>query len=250
MVGGFEVDSQLPPPGDSYRPFATENRHQHTSWFFAAADAAMIRLRQVLSALYFVLLLPAVNGWGKGDVHRGKELYASCIPCHGTDGGGNVANSTPRLTNQHAWYLVRQLKNFKKGLRGYHTNDVYGIQMRVLADALEDDAVVDDVVAYIQTLDSPESPPSVGGNPKRGKAHYKACRSCHGGRGEGKKSLFTPRINHQHDWYLLRQLMNFRGDFRGTHPTDNYGGRMWAAARAIPDDETVRDIVGYVKSLD
>ena len=204
-----------------------------------------------LSMLTLVLTaLLCGDSWGQSDPRRGEALYASCVACHGADGGGNITNNTPRISGQHAWYLTRQLKNFKNGLRAYATNDTYGTQMRACAGTLKDDAAINDVVAYIQTLDSPESAPSLAGDPKKGKSLYRSCRSCHGGGADGKKSLLTPRINHQHDWYVYRQLMNFRRDYRGTHPRDNAGGRMWAAARAIPDDEAVADIVAYLKTLD
>jgi cytochrome c oxidase subunit 2 len=208
-----------------------------------------VKYRRILGVLCFALVL-AVDGWGKGDVKRGEDLYAMCVSCHGADGGGNVTNSTPRLSGQYAWYLVRQLKNFRTDKRGYDASDVYGKQMRDIAKTLKNNAAISDVVAYIRTLESPESPPSLEGDPEKGKTHYKSCLGCHGARGEGRRQLFTPRINHQHDWYVLRQLLNFRRDFRGTHPSDGYGGRMWAAARAIPDDETLRDIVAYLKTLD
>jgi len=54
------------------------------------------------------------------------------------------------------WYLRRQLTLFKQedraGRRGGHPEDIYGDQMYLLAGLLKDDAAIDDVIAYINTL--------------------------------------------------------------------------------------------------
>ena len=70
-------------------------------------------------ALFVAYMALPVAMCGKGDIQRGEQLYMTCTACHAGDGGGIQVNSTPRLVDQHDWYLVRQLKNFKKGLRGY-----------------------------------------------------------------------------------------------------------------------------------
>ncbi len=43
---------------------------------------------------------------------------------------GNLALNSPRLADQDDWYLVRQLQNYKSGLRGSNPKDVYGMQMK------------------------------------------------------------------------------------------------------------------------
>ena len=50
------------------------------------------------------------------------------------------------------WYLVRQLENFQHGIRGTHRQDYYGWQMATMADSLKDERSINDVVAYINTL--------------------------------------------------------------------------------------------------
>ena len=50
-------------------------------------------------------------------------------------------------------YLVRQLENFQHGVRGTHRQDYYGWQMATMADSLKDERSINDVVAYINTLD-------------------------------------------------------------------------------------------------
>ena len=50
------------------------------------------------------------------------------------------------------WYMVTQLKNFRKGVRGAHAKDPYGPQMISMAAILTDDKSINDVVGYINTL--------------------------------------------------------------------------------------------------
>jgi cytochrome c oxidase subunit 2 len=87
-----------------------------------------------------------------GNVERGEELYAVCAACHGADGSGNEQLNAPALRGQFDWYLVRQLNNYQKGLRGTNPNDTYGAQMVPIVKSLADDQDIIDVVAYINTL--------------------------------------------------------------------------------------------------
>lgn len=88
----------------------------------------------------------------KGDAGKGKILYATCAACHGAQGEGNVAQKAPRLIGQHAWYMKRQIHNFKDGLRGAHPKDVEGKMMMPMAMLLPNDQAIDDVITYIQSL--------------------------------------------------------------------------------------------------
>lgn len=88
-----------------------------------------------------------------GDAERGRSLYLTCGACHGREGQGIWALNAPRLADMSDWYLVRQLQNFQQGIRGAHRRDYYGWQMAVMADSLKDDRSINDIVAYINTLD-------------------------------------------------------------------------------------------------
>ena len=43
--------------------------------------------------------------------------YEQCTVCHGSQLKGNVNIGAPRLTGLSQWYIERQLKKFKHGLR-------------------------------------------------------------------------------------------------------------------------------------
>jgi cytochrome c oxidase subunit 2 len=97
--------------------------------------------------------MPEVPRSIDGDIELGKQAYETCIPCHGEFGQGAQALDAPRLSNQHDWYTVRQIDNFRKGIRGSHQNDIYGAQMRIMSQMLESDERVRAVAAYIATLE-------------------------------------------------------------------------------------------------
>ena len=88
-----------------------------------------------------------------GDVDRGQHLYQTCGTCHGLNGEGNYATNSPRLRGQEDWYLKRQLQNFISGIRGTHRQDLFGPQMRSMSRMLRSEEDINDVVAYINTLE-------------------------------------------------------------------------------------------------
>lgn len=88
----------------------------------------------------------------KDDTTNGRNLYATCGACHGSDGRGVQAMNAPRLSGMSDWYLVTQLKNFKQGIRGAHPDDKYGPQMASMAAILADDQATNGLVAYINTI--------------------------------------------------------------------------------------------------
>ena len=86
-----------------------------------------------------------------GNLERGAELYRDCANCHGADGMG-IAMNAPRMTGISDWYLLKQLNNFKVGIRGTHPADLHGKQMGFMARMLLNDQDMRDVVAYINAL--------------------------------------------------------------------------------------------------
>ena len=116
----------------------------------------LMKFRGIILVIVFLattaLFLQAGEGQASGDVSKGKSYYTVCITCHGQNAEGYRALNSPKLAGQHDWYLIRQLQNFKSGVRGGHPQDIYGLQMRPMAQTLADDQAIQDVVAYIKTL--------------------------------------------------------------------------------------------------
>jgi cytochrome c oxidase subunit 2 len=88
-----------------------------------------------------------------GDIARGARLYASCAACHGSNAEGNKVLNAPGLRGQSDWYLVRQLEKFRSGVRGGKPGDIYGAQMQASVSVLPDETAINDVVAYINSLE-------------------------------------------------------------------------------------------------
>ena len=88
-----------------------------------------------------------------GDLESGKTLYFDyCSACHGDKAQGDVQFNAPRLAGMTDWYMLGQMYKFRDGRRGAHEDDIYGAQMVASAQILENDAEIEDVIAYINTL--------------------------------------------------------------------------------------------------
>jgi len=183
------------------------------------------------------------------DVAAGKALFAACAACHGAQAQGNVAMNAPRLNGQGAWYLERQLRQFKAGVRGAHEKDQFGKMMAPMAATLVDEAAIADVAAYIAGLpDAPRPAATVHGDADRGSRHFATCAACHGADARGNFATNAPRLQGASDWYLARQLKNFRDGVRGAHPGDAYGGQMALIAGMLVDDAEISDMVAYLNT--
>ncbi len=122
-------------------------------------------------AKYFASRTPAhtADTSTGGDVKHGQALYQVCSACHGSTGGGSAELNSPALVGQSASYLVRQLENYRRGIRGTNDADIFGKQMQpIVAATLTKGQDSADVVAYIETLEgaatqsSREAPPAKG----------------------------------------------------------------------------------------
>ena len=215
-----------------------------------AARSIVTRSLLALACLGAVALpLPAAAA--EADAAKGKGHYAICQTCHGTKAEGQQAFHAPRLAGQHAWYVARQLESFRGGVRGYHPQDVYGQQMRGMAGTLADQGAVNDVSAYVATLAAPRPARSVqGGDAQRGKALFGICATCHGQAAQGSEPQGAPRLAGQHDWYLVKQLDDFRAGYRGAQSDDARGAAMAAMANTLPDRQAVLDVVTYINTLE
>ena len=200
-----------------------------------------------------ILSLAALSispAYGDGDATRGETYFAVCAACHGADGAGNQELHAPNLTGQYDWYLARQLRNTIAGIRGTDPRDEYGAQMRSMALSLNGDQAVDDVVAYILTLDHVPAATTGGGDAARGQAAYVVCGACHGVAGEGNVALNSPRLAGQHDWYIMGQLQAYKEGIRGTHPEDAFGTQMRPMAMTLVTDQSIADVAAYISSMD
>jgi len=201
-------------------------------------------IARLTSALaLFALLIPTLAS--------ANPSYTTCVACHGAKGEGNKALNAPAIASQEAWYLERQLSNFKAGIRGTHKDDMYGQQMRPMSMTLPNEAALKAVSAYIAAMPAPakEDMSGWGGDAAKGKGLYVTCTACHGAKGEGNKALNAPKLTTLPSWYLARQLKNFKAGIRGAHEKDTYGKQMRPMSMTLANEAAIKDVVAYIKSL-
>jgi cytochrome c oxidase subunit 2 len=190
-----------------------------------------------------------ISGRPPADPVAGKTLFATCAACHGPNGEGNPAMNAPSLAGLPDWYVERQIKYYQQGIRGAHEDDVYGKQMAPMANVLADEESLRNVAAYIDTLDPATAQSTVEGDPAKGADHYVPCGACHGAQAQGNYALQAPRLAGQDDWYLKRQLHNFRNGIRGDHKEDSYGHQMVLMARSLRNEDSINDLLAYLNTL-
>ena len=203
----------------------------------------------VVSMTLAVTLLALSNTGFTADAAAGKSAYAVCAACHGQQGEGNVAMNAPKLAGQEPWYIERQLAAFRDGLRGTAPGDTFGAQMRPMAMAVGDATAQANLIAYIASLPDVEVPTTVAGDAAAGKSAYMVCAACHGQNAEGNQQMGGPALAGQDDWYLVRQINNYKKGLRGYDPKDTFGMQMKPMAATLATDKAVNDVVAYINTL-
>lgn len=78
----------------------------------------VINLLRPSTLLAGAVLLSAVMPAAAADLAAGEKLANErCAACHGKDGNTPIDPSYPRLSGQHADYLVHSLRAYKQGER-------------------------------------------------------------------------------------------------------------------------------------
>ena len=181
----------------------------------------------------------------EGDATKGKQIYQLCIACHGANAEGSSFTKAPPLAGQQDWYIIEQLKKFKAGTRGTHPKDIPGIQMRLMSQALVDDKAINDVTAYLGTLEVTKQKDTLGGDSTKGQILYKTCKLCHGSGAEGNPVMKSPSLKQLPDWYLFEQLKKFKNGIRETHSK----GSLEATFMSLPDEKAMIDVATYITYL-
>ena len=179
---------------------------------------------------------------GAAQMQRGEELVMGrCFLCHGATGDSS-SPLYPKLAGQNSEYMLKQLRNFKRGERD--SSDM----RKVVADMDENDM---QSVAFFFSRQQPSRGNSAyaemralgeklfsQGDRARG---LKPCRECHGDNGAGSATL--PRIAGQHTLYIETQLTLFEERKR-----TNDNAQMQDVAKRLTTDE-VRAVAEYLRSL-
>jgi cytochrome c oxidase subunit 2 len=65
----------------------------------------------------------------------------------------------------------------------------------------------------------------------------------------GIEAANAPRLAGSSDWYLERQLQNFKSGARGAHPQDYYGYQMGLLGITLRDEQAIKDVIAYINTL-
>lgn len=208
-----------------------------------------MKFTPIVSMTLMASLLALAGTGHAADAAAGKSAYAVCAACHGQQGEGNVAMNAPKLAGQEPWYIERQLTAFRDGLRGTAPGDTFGAQMRPMAMAVGDATAQANLIAYIASLPDTEVATTITGDAAAGKTAYMVCAACHGQNAEGNQQMGGPALAGQEDWYLVRQINNFKKGLRGYDPKDTFGMQMKPMAATLATDKAVNDVVAYIDTL-
>ena len=118
-------------------------------WGMAAPlDDAMI---EALAAYYSVQAPGSGHGGDAATIARGADIFSKgianegippCMSCHGANAAGT--DDFPRLTGQHAQYLLKQLRSFQSNLRNVAV--MHGVASELKTPEMSA------VAAYLQSL--------------------------------------------------------------------------------------------------
>lgn len=180
----------------------------------------------------------------------GKTVYVEyCQQCHGVDGEGHQGVGAPSIAGLPAWYVDRQVHKFQSGVRGTHFDDIMGMKMRPMSLALTNDGQISRVAEHVSQMKPVANASVLDGDVAKGKTAYATCAACHQADGKGNEALNAPPIAHVDDWYALTQLKNFKDGVRGAHPDDVEGAQMAPMAKTLADEQAMKDVIAYVRSL-
>lgn len=164
---------------------------------------------------FFLLLLVPLLLSGAGTEPEKKDLgfeifRDNCMACHLQSGMGIREMNAPSIAGLPRWYISDQLRKFRRDQRGFDDEDLAGKLMKANASALDERSIAF-VGRHIESLLNNQSRNTLGTPAtQEGKTLYdQHCLSCHGESLKGNRSNRVPPLNHQQDWYLLRQLENF-----------------------------------------
>ena len=191
-------------------------------------------------AVLMMLLWQAADG--------DEALFFACKSCHGEQGQGSEALDAPAIAGMERGYFTRQLKHFRDGVRGKSLEDLPGRQMSLIAAVLRDDADIEALAGYVAAMPRAKPLETLTAPGADASKLFAPCSVCHGSKGEGNRVLGGPAIAWLDDWYLLRQLRNFRAGIRGSDERDIRGREMRGSVAALSDAE-IRALASYVPTL-
>lgn len=121
--------------------------------------------------------------------------------------------------------------------------------MKAIALSLKEDELPV-LAGYVSELPVQHVVATVQGDLNRGRMLYKeGCIDCHRYNASGEETFFSPPLTGLPDWYLKRQIENFRSGLRGALPEDERGQKMMLECQRLMGSNDAADLVVYIRSL-
>ncbi len=86
------------------------------------------------------------------------------------------------------------------------------------------------------------SAPAFSQDAAKGAELYKQCIICHGDKGDGNVSQKAPRINGQHDWYIVKQLEDIKAGVTRKNP-------VMVPIVSKMSEQDFKDLAAYISKL-
>ena len=198
----------------------------------------------VFMLIFFSLVGGTESKLSSQEIASTKKIINNlCIACHGAD-GNSLISVNPKLGGQHAGYILKQLKNFKSGLRDN------AVMAGMVANLSEIEMI--NLGFYFSEQDILLSSAKDNGVGSIGEKIFRAgiknkgvaaCASCHGPSGHGIPDKY-PRLNAQHSEYTLAQLKAFRLELRKNDPS----AVMRTIAQKLTEQE-MKAVSDYIQGL-
>ncbi len=185
--------------------------------------------KTIFSLILALGIVNTVNA-AQGDADAGKAKAAICGACHGA-AGISSSPTYPNLAGQNDAYLVKQLKDFKSGVRtdimmapmaaNLSEQDMADLAayysdlplFPVEVSASTDDSAVSSAVVTSDIVTSTPAAAIYAGDVKAGQSKSAMCASCHGVDGNSVVPMY-PSLAGQSANYLAKQLADFKSNNR------------------------------------
>lgn len=178
----------------------------------------------------------------KGDPAKGKALASeTCAGCHGVDGNSETT-TFPKLAEQHAVYLLKELQAYKAEHR---ISEI----MAPMTNPLNEQDMIDVALYYASQKAKPAEvtkPELLAAGKKiylegNSKSGVPSCDGCHEEDGTGSAKF--PRVAGQHVDYTLEEMKRYASGKR------NYGTKIMRTVAERLTPEEAEAVAQYMASL-
>lgn len=180
-------------------------------------------------------------------LNTGANLINTCAACHGVEGNSQPGQA-PKLAGQNKTYLLKQLRDYKKGEAGGRED---AIMIGIAATLTETQMVeVADYYAKQTTQVGSVAPQYVTLGQKIYRAGLlekgvPACSACHSPNGAGNAEAGFPKLSGQLPAYIIESLNEYKNKSRS-----NDSNHIMQDIAARLSQEEVTAVANYVYGLE